>query len=205
MANGRICTGFSHPVVAKYNNAGGTVTYTGGIVLARGVSVSLSVNPAEDNNFYADNALAESDTDTFKDGTAKLTVDGMHPEAEKVVYGLPEPEEVTYGESKKVKVTKSGKAAEAPYLGIGVVVRYQSDNVDIFVPVILTKAKFKPHGLEAKTQEAQKDWQTQELEAVLHRDDTATHDWRWICEDQTTEADAIAVLHGLLNVAEAGS
>lgn len=202
MANGRVCTGFSHPVVALYNNDKGTVTYTDGRVLARGVSVSLSVGTSDDNKFYADNALAESDAGEFSDGTAKLTVDGLFQESERMIMGLPEPEEVTYGESQKVNITRSGKDAKPPYVGIGVIVRYQSDGVETYVPVILRKGKFNQPGLEAKTQEDKKGWQTQELEAVLHRDDTANADWRWIAEDQTTESAAIAILHGLLNVTE---
>ena len=39
MANGRIITGFSKPYVAKYAESSGTVTYSDGMVLARGVEV----------------------------------------------------------------------------------------------------------------------------------------------------------------------
>lgn len=202
MAKGRVCTGFSHPVVALYNNDKGTVTYTNGRVLARGVSVSLSLDASDDNKFYADNVLAESEVGEFGGGTAKLTVDGLLQASEKMITGLPEPEEVTYGESKKVNIYRSGKDAKPPYVGIGVVVRYQSDGVETYVPIILRKAKFNQPGLEAKTQEEKKGWQTQELEAALHRDDTEKKDWRWIAEDQTSEADAIAILHGILNVVE---
>lgn len=203
MEAGRVCIGFSHPVVAKYNNAGGTVTYTDGMVLARGVSVSLKLEESEDNNFYADNKVAESDNGEFTGGTANLAVDGLHPAAERYISGLPEAEQVTYGESQKVGVTKHGKNAEPPYVAIGVIVQYQSGGEEIFVPVIFTKTKFRKAGLNAKTQEETKDWQTQDLVADLHRDDTAEKNWKWVADDQATEAEAIAVLHGLLNVKEA--
>lgn len=41
MANGKVITGYSKPYVALYNNNGGTITYTSGMPLARGVDVSL--------------------------------------------------------------------------------------------------------------------------------------------------------------------
>ena len=43
MATGRVVTGFSKPYVAIYQNSSGTVSYTKGQVLARGVSVELSI------------------------------------------------------------------------------------------------------------------------------------------------------------------
>ena len=42
MANGRVATGFSKPIVAKYEAEGTTVTYTGAMPLARGVDVTLT-------------------------------------------------------------------------------------------------------------------------------------------------------------------
>ena len=59
-AAGKVCTGFSKPYVAKYSNAGGVVSYSGCMQLARGVSVSLSLDTTDDNNFYADNIVAET-------------------------------------------------------------------------------------------------------------------------------------------------
>ncbi len=199
-ANGRVVTGFSHPVVAKYDYDGSAVTYSQGMVLARGVSVKLGINTSDSNDFFADNSLAESESGEFTGGTANLVVDGLHPAAEQFVLGLPKPEAVTYGESKTINVTKYGSAAKAPYVGIGYVVEYTSDKTKIYVPTILRKGKFQQPSSNAKTREKGAEWQTQELVADIARDDTAGADWKWIGEDQTTEADAIAVLHGLLNV-----
>lgn len=199
-ANGRVLIGFSHPVVAKYNQAGNTVTYTDGRALARGVKFSLNLETSDDNDFYADDAVAESENGVFAGGTAAVTVDGMHPESERFILGLPEPEEVNYGENQKVSVAKFGENAAPPYLGYGHIARYQSDNVEIFVPTIFTKVKFRQPGVSAETKGEKKNWQTHELTADLHRDDTANHDWKWVCADQASMEDAVAVLHGLLNV-----
>ncbi len=199
-ANGRVVTGFSHPVVAKYDYSGSNVSYTEGMILARGVSVKLSINTSDSNDFYADNTLAETESGEFAGGTANLVVDGLHPKAEQLVLGLSEPEQITYGESKTVKVTKYGAAAKAPYVGIGYITEYTSGNTKIYVPTILRKGKFQQPGTTAKTREKGADWQTQELTADVFRDDTAGADWKWIGEDQATEAAAIEILHGILNI-----
>lgn len=200
-ANGRVLIGFAHPVVAQYTAAGNTVSYSNGMILARGVKCALNLDTSDNNDFYADDVVAESENGMFAGGTAAITVDGMHPVAERFVLGLPEPEEVTYGEA-KTKFYKYGDGAKPPYLGYGHVVRYQSDNVEVFVPTIFTKVKFRVPGGTAETKGEKKSWQTQELTADLHRDETLTHDWKWVGEDQTTMEAAVAILHGVLGVTE---
>ena len=73
-AAGRVCTGFSKPWVAQYNASGTTVTYSSAQRLARGVSVNLQPESSEDNNFYADNQVAESGAGEFTGGTVELEV-----------------------------------------------------------------------------------------------------------------------------------
>lgn len=202
MAAGKVCTGFSHPYVAKYNCSGGAVTFTAGMRLARGVSISVSPDVSDDNNFYADNGIAETENGKFNGGTATLTVDGLHLAAERFIYGLPEPEPVSYGESKSANFAKCGDDAEPPYVAVGFVTRYQSAGVETFVPTILVKTKFKTHGTDAQTQEEQKDWQTQDLETTLCRDDSPKHNWKWLGDDLPSCEEARAVLCGVLNVAD---
>lgn len=196
-AAGKVCTGFSKPYVAKYSNAGGAVTYSGVMQLARGVSVSLSLNTTDDNTFYADNVSAETAPATFTGGTATLTVDGLLEAAEKFVLGLPEATNVEAGGS-QVAVSHYGDGMEIPYVGVGFVVRYQSAGVITYAPVVLTKARFQQPGLDAATQEESIDWQTQELAVDLMRDDTANHDWKLVGADQSTEAAAEEVLKAIL-------
>ena len=196
-AAGKVCTGFSKPYVAKYNNTGGVVSYSGAMLLARGVSVSLSLKTTDDNTFYADNVAAEVAAATFSDGTATLTVDGLLAAAEKFIYGLPEAANVEVG-GNQVAVSHYGDGMDVPYVGIGFVVRYQSAGVVTYAPVVLTKARFQQAGLDAATQEKSIDWQTQELTANLMRDDTDNHDWKLVAADQSTEAEAEAVLKALL-------
>lgn len=202
MEAGKVCTGFSLPYVAKYSETGGTVTYSGGMRLARGVNVSVSPTVSEANPFYADNIEAEAVPGVFTGGTVELTVDGLLTEAEAFIYGLPEPESITVGESKTVDVAAYGDAANIPYLGIGFIVRYMSGGVTTYAPVVLTKARFQTQALSAATQEDSIGWQTQALTANLMRDDTPAHNWKKVAEDQATEADAEEVLKAMLNITE---
>lgn len=201
MAAGKVTTGFSMPFVALYNEAGGTVTYSEGRQLARGVSVSIEPETGDDNTFYADNVAAEEAQGTFTGGTVTLTVDGLFAETEAMIYGLPAPEKITVGEN-TVDVYDYGDEINIPYVGIGVVVRQQSAGVVTYAPVVLTKARFKTPGTEAATQEENIEWQTQELTASLFRDDSEKHRWKRIGADQASEAAAVAVIKALLNITE---
>lgn len=189
--NGRVITGFSKPYVALYSESGGTVSYTSQQILARGVSVSFELEDAtDDNKFYADNILAESVAGTFGGGTVTLTVDGLFTAAEKLILGLP----VEDGDG----WTAYDDDMSIPDVGIGFIVRYMSEGVTTYVPVILTKCKFAAPNLSANTQEDSIDWQTQELTATVMRDDTSKHCWMKKGAGQATEAAAEAMITTLL-------
>lgn len=196
-AAGKVCTGFSKPYVAKYSNVGGVVSYSGCMQLARGVKVSLSIDTTNVDPFCADNVSAETAEETFVGGTATLTVDGLLAAAERFIMGTPEPTTVKVGD-KQVGVTHYGDEMQIPYMGVGFVVRYQSAGVVTYAPVVLTKSRFQQPATEAETQEETISWQTQELTAKLSRDDTESHDWKLVGDDQTTEEAAVAVLQALL-------
>jgi phi13 family phage major tail protein len=197
MANGKVCTGFSMPWVALYAASNGTVTYSGGIPLARGVDVSLSVEGSGDNDFYADNVKAESDTQAFTSGTVSLTVDGLKDAARKLISGVTSTKTVTV-DSASVSFDVYDDQITVPYVGIGFVARYMENGVTTYCPVILNKCRFNPEGLDAATQEDTISFQTQSLEAEILRDDSANHAWKMIGEDQTTEAAAVAAYKAVL-------
>ncbi len=203
MANGKVITGFSMPFVALYAAANGTVTYSGGIPLARGVNVSLSVEGASDNDFYADNVKAETDTQAFQSGTVTLEVDGLKEAARKLIAGVTATRSVTVGSgtSNTVIFEQYDNTQVVPYVGIGFVVRYMENGVTTYAPVVLTKCKFNPEGLEAATQEEEISFQTSSLEAELMRDDSSTQTWKLIGADQDTEAKAVAAYKAILTPA----
>ena len=204
-AAGKVCVGYSDPHVAKYSCADDKVTFTDGRRLARGVDVKISPETVDSNDFYADSEIAESESGHISGGTMSLTVDGLHQDAERFVYGLPEPENVEYGAGKSANITKYPSNMDIPYVGVGVVIHYLSAGVTTFVPAIVLKNKFKVPSTEAATREKETNYQTQSLETTFMPDDTSKSNWKWVGEDCATRADAVAVLKGLMNVADAAA
>lgn len=193
MANGRVLTGFSLPYIALYSESSGTVSYSSGQILARGVSVELDVNSASDDNiFYADNVAAETVAGTFTGGTATLTVDGLKDAAEKLLLGLPAADAAGF--------VHYGDSASIPYVGVGFICRYMSAGSTEYVPVVLNKCRASMPNLSASTQEAEIEWQTQELTFNVLRDDSANHDWKMVGAALTTEALAEAKIKTALGI-----
>ena len=124
-AVGKVVIGFSLPYVAKYSESDGVVTYSNGQRLARGVSVSAETDSSDNNNFYADNIIAESDAGTFSGGTVTLTVDGLLQDAEKLIQGLQAANTAGF------LVYDDNQAA--PYVGVGFVIKYMSDGVTYYL------------------------------------------------------------------------
>ena len=191
MANGRVCTGFSKPYVAVYSATGGTITYASGQDLARGVDVSIEPETSEDNIFYANNVAAESASGSFTGGTVNLTVDGLKIAAERLIMGLP-----TAGADGFMAYDNS---QQIPYVGIGFIARYMEDGVTSYVPYVLTKCVFSQISTEAATQEAEIDWQTQELTATIMRGDDAAQTWKYVGNEYETEAAAYTAMTGKLS------
>lgn len=197
-----VTTGFSKPCVAKYANTGAAVTYSEFMVLARGVSLSLEIETADDNNFYADNALAETESSQFTSGTATITVDGLANDAATMIFGLPTPTSLEVGES-PVQMQGYGKDMEPPYVGFGCIRRTMMKGKTEFWPLVLPKIKFGIPSEEIATSEDQIEWQTQELEATIQRDDTEEANWKVIsAEGMGTEEEAYAVLQAYLGGTE---
>lgn len=194
-----VTTGFSEPYVAKYSNAGTTVTYSGGMKLGRGVSMNVEVESADDNNFFADDQIAESETGIMTSATGTFTIDGLEPEAATLVLGLPEKGQETIKET-PVDVYDYDDRMSAPYVGVGVLRRVMMKGVTTWEPIVFTKVKFNIPGDEAATQEDQIDWQTQDLDASIVRDDTENHRWKRVFARQTTKAAAVAILKGYLKI-----
>lgn len=194
-----VTTGFSEPYIAKYSNTGTTVSYSGGMKLGRGVSMSIEVESADDNNFYADDIVAETETGTMTSASATVTVDGMEPEVAAFALGLPAATQETIGES-PVDVYDYDDRMNPPFLGLGVLRRVMLNGVQYWVPIVFTKVKMNIPSDEANTQEDQIDWQTQELEMTILRDDSANRRWKRVFERQTTKAAALKIITTYLKV-----
>lgn len=201
-AAGQVVTGFSFPVVALYQNSGGTVSYTNGMDLARGVSVDPDIETTgDDNDFGANNRAAESAPKRFRRGTLALTVDGVFRAVEHLIMGIPEADitTVAVGES-EVEFTDYGDAQDIPYVGVGVIVRSMSNGVEIFRPWIYPKLRFAQFTVPAATEEDDIDWQTTDLEATILRDDTAKHNWQRVGQPLATELEAYNAIRTVLGM-----
>ena len=192
-----VTTGFSRVHVAVYDAAEGVVTYSGCKELARAKSMSTEISATEDNNFYVNNQLGETEPASFSNGTAKVVVDGLSAEEEALILGIEESTMQVNGE--EVSVVKFGKAMNPPYVGIGAVKRMQLNGATSYRPIILTKARFAIPPEAAETQEEKINWQTQELTATLMRDDTAEANWKIIPKKNFDSEDkAVAFIKAVL-------
>lgn len=191
-AAGKVCIGFSKPYIALYTNEGTTVTYTSGQLLARGVDVSIEPETSDDNAFYADNTQAENDAGTFTGGTLNLTVDGLHLAAEKLIMGLPAPDEqgwINYDDDQKI-----------PYVGVGYVAKYMSGGVVTYDATVIRKVKFNQIQTSHATSEDSVNYQTQALTGRIERADDPKRKWKAVNEDLETEAAAEAAIKTLFGI-----
>lgn len=192
-AVGKVTIGFSKPYVAKYTESGGAVTYSAGQLLARGVSVSAEVDSSDNNNFYADNIIAESDAGTFSGGTLTLTVDGLLQDAEKLIQGL------AAANTAGFLVYDDNQAA--PYVGLGFIIKTMSEGVTYYTPVIFTKCRAGQLTVAAETQGESIDWQSAEVPFSIFKDDTSAHAWKMVGGELADEATAEAAIKTFLNIA----
>ena len=196
MAAGKVCTGFSKPYVALYSAAGGTVSYTSGQVLARGVSVSASAESADDNNFYADNIIAESENGVFTSGELTLTVDGLLGTAERLIMGLP---------ASSAGFTNYDDDQSVPDVGVGFVARYMSGGTTTYVPYIFPRCQFTFPNVDAATQEENIDWQTTDLTATIKRAEDAKRTWKKVGDEQTSESAAENAIKTFFSITSAAT
>lgn len=200
-----VTTGFSKPYVAKYGTTAGTGsnTYTSGMKLGRGVNVSIEIDAGDDNNFYADNVIAESAAAQFTSASGTVTVDGLENDAATLILGLPSPTSFEVAASESVQMQGYGGVMDPPYVGFAYIRRTMMNGVTSFYPVIHPKVRFAIPGDSSATQEDAIDWQTQELSATVLRDDTTANNWKLTtatgCE---TEAEAEAVIKKYFNIVD---
>ena len=194
MAVGKVCTGFSKPYVALYSASNGTVSYTSGQLLARGVSVSASAESADANNFYADNVIAESENGVFTSGELTLTVDGLLGTAEKLIMGLP---------ASTSGFTDYDDDQVVPDVGVGFIARYMSGGVVSYTPFIFPRCQFTFPNIDSATQEENIDWQTTDLTATIKRAENAKRTWKKVGDSVSTEAAAEEAIQNFFNITAA--
>lgn len=195
--------GVSKPYYAIYGVSGNEVSYSNGGKMGKLTEVNLEIETSEDNNLYADNAIAETDR-TFSNGSLTLTPDDLSQEVSKAILGVKEQELGTIAgvEDTAVKELIFDDTQVTPYLGVGFVIKKRKNGMDRWRAVVLTKCMFAVPSDAATTQGESIEWQVPELNATVMRDDSENHMWR---RDATftTEAQAEAYIKHWLGITEA--
>lgn len=192
--------GLSKPYYAVYNNTGTAVTYASGAVMGKATEANIEIETTDDNNLYADNAIAETDR-SFAGGTLTLSTDDLSQEVSKAILGLREQalssiEGVT---DEDVSELIYDDQQNTPYLGVGFIIKKKVGGVYKWRGVVLTKVMFSVPSDAATTQGESIEWQVPELTATIMRDDTATHIWKTEATF-TTEAQAEAYIKSKLSI-----
>lgn len=195
-------TGLSKPYFAKYTNDGNTVTYTGGKLIGKAVSLDIALEDGDDSVLYADNGPAET-ANTFNGGTATLTTDDLLPEVLIDILGIEE-EDITSVDiqTETPKWYNWGEDQETPYGGFGAIAKVQNNNVIGYRAVVLPKIKFNNNNETFTTQGEKIEFGTSEITADILRDDTEKHRWKKLSSIMQSEADAEAAIKQFLQIAE---
>ena len=182
--------GLSKPTIAIYTFENDAISYGTPQVAGKAVSVSISLDDNNDNVLYADNGPAESET-VFTGGTITLSTDDLSPAVFGVLYGITAE---AIGTSTTDKWYKNNDAQDTPYVGLGVIRKKMINGSIKYQAIIYRKVIFNNLADAFDTQGETIEWQTPELTGKLYRDDSATHDWRWISSLVDTEAEAEALI-----------
>lgn len=183
-------TGYRYPMFANYAAAGNTVTYTNLASLGRGVSMDWDIDVSDSTGFYADDVLVEEAGGVFQSGTGTAVIDGLDQAVAAKILGLAATRTLTVGND---SVTVQGYSNETPpYVGIGFIKRQQMNGAVTYMPIVFPKVHFTMPSGSLNTQEEEIDWQTQELEFTILRDDTTNAEWMFCpTTGMADEADAI--------------
>lgn len=192
--------GLSKPHYAVYSAGSGTPSYASGGVMGKATQADIEIETSEDNNLYADNAIAETDR-SFAGGTLTLSTDDLSQEVSKAILGLTEQSlsEITGVTDEDVKELVYDDTQQTPYLGVGFIIQKKVNGVYKWRAVVLTKVMFAVPSDSATTQGESIEWQVPELSATIMRDDSATHMWKREATF-TTEAQAEAYIKDRLNI-----
>lgn len=192
--------GVSKPKYAVYDNNGGMVTYSNGGTIGKATEVNIEIETSEDNNLYADNAIAETDRQ-FSGGTLTLSTDDLSPEISAALLGV-----TSQALGTITGVTDTGvneliydDDQNTPYLGVGIIVKKKQGGVDKWRGIVLTKCMFTVPNDAATTQGETIEWQVRELTATIMRDDSSKHVWKREATF-TTEEQAEAYINAKLSI-----
>lgn len=165
--------GLKYPVVGKYNENGGTVSHTDGMVLAKAIQANMSINLFS-AMLYADDGLSESDKG-FQDGTIGLNVDDLSQDAAKFIFGATEAAGgVTGDDTTKMLVYKGDD--DVPDVGVGFYAPRKKSGVRSYRAIFFTRVKFGYPNETLDTKGGQITYGTPTIQGAIQLD--ATGVWK---------------------------
>ena len=185
--------GLSKPIVGKYANADGTVTYSDPTTASKAVEYSIAWTVGDNNPLYADNNIAENDKGTFQSGELTLKTADLPQELSLLILGT---KQVTdqVGSEESVTVQVWDDSQSAPYLGFGIIELHQEEDVNTYRAVFLNKVFFNIPENAATTKGETIEWQTPSITATIQRSDAVdsnrSHPWM---EDAWFETESAAI------------
>ena len=192
--------GLSKPYYALYSNSGSSVTYSSGGGAGKYTEMSLSLTEGENNDFYADDAIAETDLG-FSGGSVSVTTDDLRPAIAKAILGLTETSISTTGvTTTSPKWQEYDDRQSIPFVGFGGIIKKKVDGSVKYQAFVLPKIKFRNPNIAAVTQGQSIEWQAQQLTADISRSDATNHPWFRLSTLLDSEADAILVVKDVLGI-----
>lgn len=195
--------GLSKPYFAVYSNNGSTVTYSGGGLMGKYTRLNLTLEGGGNTkDFYADNGVDESGGSVFSGGTLAVTTNNLLTEVSTVILGNSTSEitGITGMTTEEASWEHSDDRSAAPFVGVGGIYKYKVNGAVRYRAVIFPKVKFTTPNVEATTQGTSIEWQTDQLEAAINRDDTQYHEWRRVSSLLETEADAELLIKSFFGI-----
>jgi phi13 family phage major tail protein len=186
--------GLKYPVYAPATEAGSTITYGTGAVLAKAISANISI---ENNNvkLYADDAIAESDN-SFASGTVTIGIDDLYDTAKVALLDYIEGD--TIDSDTGAKELSVGTASPA-YVGFGFYGKVIRNKVPYWRAIWLKKVQFAEPSDELATKGESVEFSTPELEGTI----MMAADGKWKEEATfSTESGAKAWLDGKCGLAK---
>jgi len=179
--------GVSKPYYGKYVNTDGVITYEDGGIFAKAIEFSATIDSGDDNNLYADNAIAESDR-SFGSGSISVTTDEISPTAAAAILGITA-NTITVGAEEDVSELVYDDDMAVPDLGFGIIIKKKVSGAYKYRAVFFHKIKFNIPEDAATTQGESIEWQTPTIEGTIMRDDSAKHGWK---SEVTVDTEALA-------------
>ena len=154
--------GLKYPVVSPMTENGNVVTYGTGFVLAKAISLNISIENS-DIKLWADDSVAETDR-CFASGTVSLGVDDLYDNAKVMLLDYISGVTVDVGTGAK---ELSAGASSPAYVGFGVYGKVVRNGVNYWRAIWLKKVQFAEPSDELKTKGESTEFLTPELEGSI--------------------------------------